>query len=1001
MISNKSHTNKKILSIVSIIAIILSLYTPIVAAKTSSTIFSDISVDDQGYSEVLSLVEREIINGYGDGTFKPWGNISRQHVAVMLTKALNLPIPENLSEILSVYHDVDENHLYASQIAAVTKADIFQGSNGSFGPEKMINREQVATVLVKSFQLQDNNLEVELIDLQDIDISHRNNVNILAQHQVTVGKVDEEGNRYFDGGDTIKRVQFAIFLDKILKLTQIPSVESPSNGGQTSEFQLKDNGATAVVSSDQGFTQALQQNTITKIELTSGFTASNNNPVNIPIVVPSSVQGQSFDFNGTTLSSLEVNGDNITIKNATVSTLLIGSEVENITLENVKDASGSEHTFAGGGANSIHLSGDTVFVGDIKITSGTDLRITSDNPESKIEGTIWIESEANTKIDAPVSTVVIDSYNHQVTINDVVDELVIRSSATLVLGENATITNPTKRVDVEIEATYANGSLVVFETVLDKHQLNRILTEARFYLESAVPGSADGQYNQSDIDNLEASINSAELVLDNIVDVTIENQQTIDSEAEVLQAAVGTFKTKKVVVDLTQLQYAYSKAGRIINQNPQSDFPGDTYSQFTILIEEASQLLYAEDGVTQVAIDSVVQEIETVISELPSEMTTGSSITYFIESDDFAEESAYVQIQDSAYSEKKISRTLVENGMWIEITDLYIANISPDVFVSIETNGYVLFDKLTKAEAAEGYFKVIKVDETYRPFQVSIPGATLEADDLMPIRIYKKDVSGAIYDVMLSKDTRVPYGTYNVNVQFDRPEMSYNLFKESVTISETNNAVEFNDSDIVNINVELDQYTPVNYEFYYVTPYKGTEEDYSGAAGSGLENILISKGNYRKINLTYQLNNNNINFWEIQFSTGPMDIQEPTTITTNDRLLIVGNWMGTDNSVNATVSLDNYLGLYIKNSLGHKVTSFNTLKEYYNLKMPDKRVPGTITVEQGGVKYTKELNGLSLYNVTINDIVSETPITGEAELIISFENSPIPIQPISYTIEIQ
>src|SRR5699024_255196 len=94
--------------------------TDFVSVKTAH--FTDFKDGSTGYNEAIELVEKGIISGYDDYTFKPYTPISREHVAVLLYKALDLDAPKNVKGILSGYKDVNENHRYAKQIAAVTEA---------------------------------------------------------------------------------------------------------------------------------------------------------------------------------------------------------------------------------------------------------------------------------------------------------------------------------------------------------------------------------------------------------------------------------------------------------------------------------------------------------------------------------------------------------------------------------------------------------------------------------------------------------------------------------------------------------------------------------------------------------------------------------------------------------------------------------------------------------------------------------------------------------------
>lgn len=191
-------------------------YTDFIYIQTEQ--FSDLLSGDSGYEETLDLVDQEIINGYqADFTFRPHNKISRQHVAALLARALNLDTPTNVSKVLSIYKDVDVDHTYAKEIAAVTEADIFKGSSNVFNPSDNITRAQTASVLVRAFELEENDTDVNLIDLNKIGDSHRDNVEILAQNNITIGKLNSNGQRYFDGADNLNRVQFALFLYRSLE----------------------------------------------------------------------------------------------------------------------------------------------------------------------------------------------------------------------------------------------------------------------------------------------------------------------------------------------------------------------------------------------------------------------------------------------------------------------------------------------------------------------------------------------------------------------------------------------------------------------------------------------------------------------------------------------------------------------------------------------------------------------------------------------------------------
>jgi|GEM_PF-5680134 len=277
--------------------------------------FSDLKEGESGFNEVASLLEQNVIGGYSDGTFKPYAKLSREHAAVLLARAFELPEPANLAQTLSAYKDVAKEHPYAKEIAAVTEAKIFQGGSGQFNGKKEITREQMATVLVKAFNLKANGKEVDLADLQKVNAAHRENVKILAQHGISVGKMGQDGQHYFDGGVSLNRVQFAVFLDKSLKGPK--SVDSITDGkvkisGKT--YQVPDklkglfNAKNRELLADAGIAFETANGEIAKVtslELVHGGTADQ----------PAVLDGAGSEIDG----SVSVKGKHVELSNLAIS----------------------------------------------------------------------------------------------------------------------------------------------------------------------------------------------------------------------------------------------------------------------------------------------------------------------------------------------------------------------------------------------------------------------------------------------------------------------------------------------------------------------------------------------------------------------------------------------------------------------------------------------------------------------------------------------------------
>ncbi|WP_121616312.1 S-layer homology domain-containing protein [Virgibacillus halodenitrificans] len=185
-------------------------------ASFSDIVFTDVPTNSSHFSTIYEMVKKGAIQGYemNDGThaFKPGEKLTRSHAAVIFTEALNLQIPQNVEEVLENFEDIDGSHLYAKQIAATYQAGIFKGSNGKFmdGP---LTREQMATIISHAFELKDTGVPTG-IKLSGVSVSHKRNVELLAQHGITV-KLDN-----FMPYEPVTRGQFATFVSKAMHVTK-------------------------------------------------------------------------------------------------------------------------------------------------------------------------------------------------------------------------------------------------------------------------------------------------------------------------------------------------------------------------------------------------------------------------------------------------------------------------------------------------------------------------------------------------------------------------------------------------------------------------------------------------------------------------------------------------------------------------------------------------------------------------------------------------------------
>ena len=204
---------------------------PVVASADET--FSDVNdktVPEADMQEAIyALVEMGAISGFKDGTFKPGQSITRGQVAEIMTKALELPIPENADEVNKKYTDTEDFYDKAPYIAAVSDAGIFGGSSGKFDPQGNISRQQMASVIMRYMKELgfDEAEEHSPINLDNVSADHKEGVQFLADYGLTT-RVDD-----YEPYKDVQRVQFATFFKRTLDTIDAMDVKSVQAFDQT------------------------------------------------------------------------------------------------------------------------------------------------------------------------------------------------------------------------------------------------------------------------------------------------------------------------------------------------------------------------------------------------------------------------------------------------------------------------------------------------------------------------------------------------------------------------------------------------------------------------------------------------------------------------------------------------------------------------------------------------------------------------------------------------
>ncbi|MEC2071361.1 S-layer homology domain-containing protein [Alkalihalophilus marmarensis] len=779
-------------------------------------------------------------------------------------------------------------------------------------------------------------------------------------------------------------------------------------------YELSEDGKAATVSSESGFKYALQEPQIETIEVVDSITLTSNETINKKVLIPAEIADKSIDFGGSAVSELEVQGDDITVKNVVISSLVIGSEVKNIVLENVSDTEDASHIFDGGGGESVILSGDTTFNGDIRITTGSDIRITS-NGEGKIEGTLWLTSDVPTKIDAPVSSLVVDTESDKIEVSAAVENMVVRQNATVIVNEGVLITNRTKRIGVEVIAKDSSGAEIniEFEEVLDTAELERTIERAKNISQNAEEGTHEGEFSPEALDALESAITAAEKILDENKEIDVETQELIDNASLDLQDALHLFRSSIVRVERVDLYLEIGRAQRLSNRVTPGDEPGqyptDLFADLLEYIEEAQEL-YDTYGISQEMIDAEIAKLSEFIAtfvaarivaedEEPGteDPLVDGQVTFLISGDHFDNHFARVEYfgTDGAFpngdtflqsSTEMTNEGLVINADGIDETEF------ETFYITVETNGYLFIEEFTKEEVMSGEVREIEVNDNYVPIGLALPEGHQSEDawvTLHPVLNGKP-----LLYAFASEGTKVPAGTYNVQFTSRGEEASYNLYKTGVTLNKDNSAVEFTDEEMAKIQFQLEQVTTNNYAIAYAFAHKSSS-DFRAWSSVGFNDNVTSfytnRFNYSNVNVVYDVEHNE-EYWQIDFATGALDLKEDTIIPISDDLAVKADQHRIED-VNIHSNLYHYFNVHIENSLEQRINDISKreLTEWGFFNRTGY-VNGSVTVVVNGESYSKEVGAFRFNDISISDVVGDNTFEGEAKLIFEVKDSPIPIK---------
>ena len=337
---------KRLTSVLAIVMILPLFFSLSVNETFAEQQFTDLKLGDFGHDQIIDLYERGVVNGYPGNEFRPNIKLNRAQAAVMFQRALELPTPTNVTS----FKDVKEDMYYAKEVAATKQANIFKGkSDGTFGPEDQLTREQMATLLVRVLNLQPiPSIKVAFNDIDKVHPVHRDDVITLYQHEITKGK---SGNVYDPKGH-VTRAEFSVFVVRSLGDNLPPKsneeelpVQPPTQGENSQPIYPEVTSSYILTDSNNRIDAAISGTTVTYTLPLSQLTELSSVKINVTkdVVMTVRVKISDVDINEERSQSLTQGENNLSI----------GSTIKNnASLIELLGSFSAEGTIADGDGNS-------------------------------------------------------------------------------------------------------------------------------------------------------------------------------------------------------------------------------------------------------------------------------------------------------------------------------------------------------------------------------------------------------------------------------------------------------------------------------------------------------------------------------------------------------------------------------------------------------------------------------------------------------------------------
>lgn len=167
--------------------------------------------------EIKTLNKKGIMEGYGNGNFKPNQDVTRAEFAKLIVESLELSIEDLNTESIKQLTDVNLGEWYYPYVQRAVQEGILNGyPDNTFGPNKKISRQEMAAMINRA--LQKKSIPVTTVQLSFSDLHMINQGVFLAdvKNVVSLGIMNGNTDNTFKPRTSTTRGQVAAVLTRML-----------------------------------------------------------------------------------------------------------------------------------------------------------------------------------------------------------------------------------------------------------------------------------------------------------------------------------------------------------------------------------------------------------------------------------------------------------------------------------------------------------------------------------------------------------------------------------------------------------------------------------------------------------------------------------------------------------------------------------------------------------------------------------------------------------------